>query len=355
MANRSFLGVYCYCLFFLILILSVSSNKKKLIVKGECKTFKKILFIIFVLYLIICLAMGVQRGGIDARAFSFTEIYQMRAEYDDSSGISGYLASWCAKSMFPIFTSYFLYLDKKKYVFLCILAQLFLYFCFGYKGYLFSIFFVVFLYYTLKKYNSSQNDTVILLGFILLSSLSLLIYFEGILGIIGKNVSSVFAMRMLFEPSRIAFGYIDFFSGEEKLYFSEGIIGHLLGIPYRFNEPIGYVLTKYMNGIDVISNSNTGIISDSYAELGMCGVVIISCLTGFIFKFIERATNYIPSFVVMASLGHPIVILNATPLLTNILTNGWALDIILLMIINGSLIKKLSIPLNDRINNMKGE
>ena len=142
---------------------------------------------------------------------------------------------------------------------------------------------------------------------------------------------------MLFEPARIQNGYFDFFSSNNKLFFSEGLIGKLFGLHYPYDNAIGFVITRHLNGIDAVSNSNTGVIADSFSQLGVPGIVIIAILMGAIIVLIKRICIYTPSYCITAMFFYPIFMWNDNPLLTNLLTNGLVLDIILLVLVEGAL------------------
>lgn len=86
-------------------------------------------------------------------------------------------------------------------------------------------------------------------------------YFSRMQNIIGKisfKINNVYAMRMLFEPARIEYGYFDFFSSEKKLFFSEGLIGKAFDLNYPYDRPIGFVITNFLNGEDAVNNAIRG-------------------------------------------------------------------------------------------------
>lgn len=98
-----------------------------------------------------------------------------------------------------------------------------------------------------------------------------------------------------------------------------------------------------MNGEDAVSNANTGILADSYAELGILGILLIAILSGIMIGLIEKITYDLPIYVVIGILAYPIVMLNDNPLLTNLLTNGWLIDIFMLLLIEGAVKKIINI------------
>ena len=121
------------------------------------------------------------------------------------------------------------------------------------------------------------------------------------------------------------------------MFFSEGLIGKLFGLHYPYDDAIGFVITRHLNGIDAVSNSNTGVIADSFSQLGVPGIVIIAILMGAIILFIKKICIYTPSYCITAMFFYPIFMWNDNPLLTNLLTNGLVLDIALLILVEGVL------------------
>ncbi len=336
MADKSLTYVILVVVFFLIFNFIAGIKQKPINIlifenPYKCKIF---IDIIFAIYLLSCIYMGLQRGGIDVRAFSFSTIYDLRSEGTDSGVLEAYLLNWCTKSLFPMLCIFFLYNEKYIRVIMCMVAQGFMYLCYGYKAYILSAVLTVTIYYVgryaclHKKESNIRNLFIFIIGLLpcCLSRLS------GFIGKMAFGINNVYAMRMLFEPARIGNGYFEFFSQNEKLHFSEGIIGKLLGLHYPYSEAIGFVVTRYMNGANAVSNSNTGIIADSYAELGLIGIFIIAILVGVIVLFIKRICRSLPSYFVMAAFFYPVIMLNDNPLLTNLLTDGWALDIIMIIL-----------------------
>ena len=285
--------------------------------------------------------MGVKRGGVDSRALSFESIYSLRGEAYSQTALEGYLINWCTKALFPTLSIYFVYTKKYTKTIICFVLQIFLYLCYGYKAYLLSAFFGIGLYILEKICWNFKKKTNLIptMTFIVLLIPSYFSRMQNIIGKISFKINNVYAMRMLFEPARIEYGYFDFFSSEKKLFFSEGLIGKAFDLNYPYDRPIGFVITNFLNGEDAVSNANTGILADSYAELGILGILLIAILSGIMIGLIEKITYDLPIYVVIGILAYPIVMLNDNPLLTNLLTNGWLIDIFMLLLIEGAVKK----------------
>lgn len=328
-------------LFFCIMVCISRIEVRKTIIKlnEQFYEYEFLITLIFIIYVFSCFAFGTIRGGIDIRAISFSSIYQLRSEEKSSGIFEAYFVNWCAKSLFPMLMVYYLYTQKRIRVLICLICQFYLYLCYGYKAYLLSAAMTFFIYFFGKIATKIRFRTNTLNVFVLIVGLipCCLSTMKGIVGKIGFLINNTYSMRMLFEPARISNGYFSFFSSNKKMFFSEGLIGKILGLDYAYDTAIGFVITKYLNGEDAISNSNTGIVADSFSQLGFVGIIIIAVLAGLIFLVIKMINIRFPLYCIAATFFYPVVMLNDNPLLTNILTNGWFIDILMLALIEKAL------------------
>lgn len=336
LADKKTISIIYVVLFFLIFnfVAKIEKADLKITFGKNFNNYDRLISILFICYCLITIYMGILRGGIDVRALSLSTIYSLRDEESSLGGLGGYLLNWCAKSFFPMFATYYLYRKKYCRLFMCFGCQIFLYLCYGFKAYLLSAFLTIIIFcigkYAVTKHKESniRNLFVFIIALIPCCCSRL----NGIIGNLGYTANNTYSMRMLFEPARIENGYFEYFSNHNKLYFSEGLIGKVLGLKYPYDEPIGFIVTKYMNGLQAVSNSNTGIVADSYSQLGLLGIVLIALLAGLLIVLIKRITINLPNYFVGAALFYPVVMLNDNPLLTNILTNGWIVDVVLLIL-----------------------
>lgn len=342
LANRMTVYVLLVITFFVVMVCSSRVQiPYQMILNGENYRYEFVINFIFIIYVFVCIFMGVKRGGVDSRALSFESIYSLRGEAYSQTALEGYLINWCTKALFPTLSIYFVYTKKYTKTIICFVLQIFLYLCYGYKAYLLSAFFGIGLYILEKICWNFKKKTNLIptMTFIVLLIPSYFSRMQNIIGKISFKINNVYAMRMLFEPARIEYGYFDFFSSEKKLFFSEGLIGKAFDLNYPYDRPIGFVITNFLNGEDAVSNANTGILADSYAELGILGILLIAILSGIMIGLIEKITYDLPIYVVIGILAYPIVMLNDNPLLTNLLTNGWLIDIFMLLLIEGAVKK----------------
>lgn len=288
-----------------------------------------ILQLIFILYVLSSLYMVINRG-IDYRVLSFLdnkEIYDVRSETKFSL-LEGYLFNWNEKVFTPFFLSISLYEKRWFRVVITILCQLLLFLSFGYKLAIFSIGFILF-FFILSVF---QRKKIVLLifGMLSISSLTMLVLniSETFMQNIGRLITGIYGMRALFLPAFLTFRYFDFFEGRSNLYFSEGIIGTILGIQSPYVKPIALIMSEWVNGRG--GSWNTGVVGDAFANLDFGGLVLIPILLGYVLILCDRVTWHIPNCVILSSSCMYPIYMHDNGFFTSLITNGLLLMIILL-------------------------
>lgn len=290
-------------------------------IRVQAKTLKitnadQFLKILFWVYVAASLYLFAKRGGIDSRAFDFSDIYELRAE-DNIKGLDGYLKNWCVKALFPFF---FLYTFEKKQYFrtvLCLVLQMLLYLSFGEKTTLFSMVLVtgVYFVYTLRK------PAILFLGFSVVVLIPLIVYLEN-----GDyDWLSSLSRRFCHVPSAIGYNYYDFFSsGNPHLWLSETMIGRLFGIPSPYPRTFSY----YISGGQGMAN--TGIVADAYANGGIYLCILFAIILGLVLLCYDNLVNKRKhAGVIVGILGYSCINLMDNGLLTSLLTNGMLLTLLL--------------------------
>ncbi len=324
--------LYFLLVIFLVIVLSTLVKLKFKSISHDLYSFnpEKILFIIFIVYLFISFYLIIKRGGIDFRTLNFNSIYQVRSE-TNFVGLDGYLLNWSVKVLFPFFFTYYYYKNKVGYCFSIILIQILLYLSFGNKAFIFSTGFLVMIIFLFKRREFIKHFIVILSGINILSVLIDFIFKVRLL-------SAAVPFRLVFVPAQIQFQYFDFFSSNEKLFYSEGLIGKLLAIKSPYNGPITKVITQHFhNFTNPDITSNTGIISEGFANAGFLGSLLSILILGVIFILVDSFSKNIPLYVVIASFSYIMFVLNDTGILTALLTGGIWLIIILLFLLNSEI------------------
>lgn len=316
---------------FLIRIFILLPRIKVAFIKENSDLVMKI---IFFSYIIISVFMIIRRGGIDSRAFDFDTIYELREENNMSSGILGYILNWNVKAIAPFFMAIFFYEKKFLKLFVVCTLQLLYYLSFGNKAFLFSIF-VVLMTSILIRYSD------FLLKFSVFFSLANVISFllKEFLNI--DFLLRAIPYRMIYISSQIQFQYYTFFKVHEKLHFSETLIGKIFGITNNYGIPIPILISRVFSGnYENNSYSNTGIFSDAYANGGLTIMTVVTVAFSFLLITVDSIASNVPLQITIPAFSYIMFVINDTPLLTTLLTGGFALMIVLLYILSSSYSKE---------------
>ena len=312
---------------FCIIIIEVFVSSSHVICIG-IKNAEVFFYGFFVIYVFASFLLVILNGGINPNSFLISEISANRN--NNVSGFWGYLLNWCAKSFSPIYFAFFYYKRKWRLVgFVCVI-QILLYLSFGFKAFLFSIGLLIFMTFILEKGMHYFKLMPELFSFV--HVLSYLLFKTGI----TQLPLFTFAYRTLFIPAQCQFQYYEFFTNNDFLHFSEGIIGKIFGVNYPYTYPIGVIVNQYTFGKDYYSNGNTGMFSYGFADFGFLGMVLASILLVIIFKIVDGSTLNIPKSLVVSAMSYQMIILNDSNLLISLNTGGIIFSIFLLIVINSN-------------------
>ncbi len=279
-----------------------------------------------ILYIILGLMTGMtyiyllNTQPINLEALNFTNIYDIRAEQYIPHLIMKYLIVWQYRIINPTILVFFYIRKNYKGLILIISLQVLLYLMYPHKEVILAIgLLLLSLFITEKKYTF---DKCYVFLFSLLSIISTYLYaiFDYLI------FFAIFPVRMLNIPAKIKFEHFNFFSTNDKLHYSEGMIGKILGLNYPYSVSSG-VLINPRGG-----NSNTGYIAYAYDNLGFTGMIIMSLIFVFILKLIDSLAVKENKGVIFTLFIYSIVILNDGDLLTMLLTGGLWLQILILFL-----------------------
>jgi len=257
--------------------------------------------------------------------FDLTKVYEIRYKYIEAGvPFAGYLFTWLAYVVNPVFFAQFIIKRKYFLVILIIILQLFLFSATGLKTFLFALPFVLILMWIINQKNPFIWMAYGLTGIILLGIFS---YFL----INDLWITSLFVRRTLLVPAQISFFYYDFFSNNGYLFLSQHhIFSNFLDYPYHLKPPhlIGEI---YFN--DPKMGANNGIYGDAYMNFGFVGFLLWGFLLAMILKLIDIFSKNKDKILLVAIIAIPSISLVNSALLTCLITHGLLLSLIILYLI----------------------
>jgi len=257
--------------------------------------------------------------------FNLAKVYEIRSQYVSTNiPLAGYIFTWLALVVNPMF--FVMFLGKKKwfYVAIIIFTQLLLFSVTGNRIYLFTL---PFIYILIRIITSRHSLAYMSLGLFSVIVFGILSYF-----VFGDLwITSLFASRTLMDPALLSFLYYDFFSNNDYTYLSSNrIFRSFIDYPYHLDPPhlIGEVY--YDNPK---ANANNGIFSDAYMNFGFLGLILWAILLVFFLKIADSFSKGKDIKVGIGALGISAIVFTNVPLLTSLFTNGMLLGLILVYLL----------------------
>lgn len=318
--NESRLALYISVLSFVFTLLIAKFLPKIKLVK--LKNAKVLYFVVIWGLTLLTYGLLIRDNGIPGlSAFNFTKTYSYRSNVVYNS-LTGYLVPWQARVV-NIFLIAVFYLRKEyKKMIIPFFLQIILFLITAHKSYLFSPVAVIGLFYIIKKRNMLK---VMLSGLI---SLNIIAYATYKLNISGWLIALI-THRQHYIPAQIGFYFFDFFSRNEKLLFSEGFIGKILGLDSPYSLSVFNMIGDVYFGRPEM-HANTWYVADSFANGGVIGVISIAIILGVTLVLIDSIKQ--DYRVVLAALFMPILSLTNGALLTAYFTNGILVAIMILFL-----------------------
>jgi hypothetical protein len=307
LANQSLIFMLMiFASFFLqiLLIRFLPNLRVKKIKNAKMFNFTMFFSLTFITYLYM-----LKTQNINLTAFDISSIYEIRSNRDISL-IFNYLITWQFRIINPliIVLSYV----KRNYSLLIIgiILQILMYLMYPNKEVFLSVILILFCLFIVKR--NYRFDTTFIYILSIGTAISVII-FE-----VFKNISFVFILvRLLHLPAIIKFWHYEHFLVHDKLYYSEGMIGKVLGLDYPYSLPTGFLIKDGFLG-----QANTGYLAYAYDNAGFVGMIVISLIFVGILKLLDSLVINENKKIIFALLVYPMIILNDGDLLTLVLTGG---------------------------------
>lgn len=258
-------------------------------------------------------------------------VYSFREKYENinSIGAWAYINSWTFRIFVVFLLVYFLYI-KSYLSLLNTILLVFLFFIFtGHKSIFLSIFLVLFFFFI---YKTNWNRIIIISSFILFF-FTIILYCN-----VTKDVllGAIFIKRLLFVPSVLSFTYFEFFSNNELLYWSNGVLKNFYEYPYEKNFTL--LIGEFLNMPR--TNANIGFLPMGYAHASFFGIFIYTIIASIILNMINWFISEDTKFIKISISFLPIYIFFTTSdLLTTFLTHGLFLSLLLVVFLSINLKK----------------
>lgn len=308
---------------FIFIVLFTFENKFK-----NIKKLKRgkiiILMFSFCILLIVIIHFIIVSGG--KYILNFSDVYDLRREYSEysSMGIFGYLNSWSFKIFSLLILSWAIYKNKIFEIAISLFMIILLFIFSGHKSALVGFIIVPFFYFLYKLKNTTN---AILIFFIFVIVLSMF------LGIILNSLfpESIIIRRMFMVPAFLNYTYLDFFSNNELIYWSNSILSSFFSYPY--NNSLPYVIGEYLGYAEM--GANTGFLASGFAHANILGIFIYTIIAIVIMNLLNSLAKENSKFFVMSIIVMPITSMYiSSDLPTAMLTHGLLISILILYLYN---------------------
>ncbi len=318
--NESRTAVYLSLLGFLIPVIVVRIFPRIKLMR--VKKSKLILYLLIGGLTSLTYLLLLKDNGIPSlTAFNFSTIYSFRSKVVYNA-FTTYSVPWQAR-VINIFLIAVFYLKKEyKKMVLPIFLQIVLFLITAHKSYLFSPVAVLGLLYIISRKNLLSAMISALTALNILAFLSYKFNFS-------VWPVALITHRQHYIPAQISFYFFDFFSKNDKLYFSEGVIGKILGLSSPYNISSFKMIGDHYFGRPEM-HANTWYVADAYANGGIIGILIIGLILAFTLIIADSIKRDYK--IVLVALFMPILSLTNGALLTAFFTNGLLISLIILIV-----------------------
>jgi hypothetical protein len=132
-------------------------------------------------------------------------------------------------------------------------------------------------------------------------------------------------------PAQLSFFYYDFFSENGFTFLSQHhIFRNFIEYPYYLDPP-HLIANFYFNESE--ANANNGIYADAYMNFGFVGFVLWAFLLTIILKLADGFSRNKKIIITIAAVAMPVISLSNSALLTNLLTHGLLLSLVVLYLL----------------------
>ena len=323
LANQGF-KEFLILIFPYFIIVGLTFEKLRYNVKSLSKSKLYVLAFSFLAIGLVLFNYFVATGG--QFVLNFEDVYDFREEFgnESSQGIFGYLNNWVTKIFLVLILGWALHNKNRLAIISCIIIFLLLFALSGHKGVLKGLALIYFFKFLYERKNIRYvilNSYLLLL--VIVSSFFFLFDFQFF--------GSLLVRRLFFVPVFLNFTYIEFFTNNEFIYWSNGILSSFIQYPYYLGPT--HLIGEYLGNSNM--SANTGFLATGFMHFGYFGVFIYTVIATIIFNVINILIRKANKFIVITIIFIPAQSLfMGSDLFTVLLTHGLFVVILMLFLYN---------------------
>ena len=280
-----------------------------------------ILTVILTLITLAVYAIMLSVNGLSLGALNFDATYELRAGIRFPYG-TGYLVPWQGKVINPFLMALGYSRRRRPLLILGGVLQLILFLITAQKAFLFIPFAILGIMWFMKHF-SFLSAAAVMAPLFVLGNLLVFVLTGNI------YIPSLFIRRALILPAQLKFYWYEFFRANPKLYYSQGTIGSILGIPNPYPSDAANVIGEVMFGRPEM-HANAGYVADAYANGGFIGLIAIALVFALILKLIASLGRTLDHHFLIGLVLFHVISLNDGGLVTALVTGGLLFLLLLL-------------------------
>jgi len=289
---------------------------------------QKICVAMLISVVLIVTGWYIASGGLGYFNLDLSKVYDLRDDVAEVTnvGLMAYINGWAPKVAGPALLAYFLWKKKNLLAIAVVFLHVLWFGVSAHKSVLFYPFLILFLWFWFQK---TRALSFVYFGVFSVLSVGLVLYFwKG-----DILISSLFMRRVFFVVGDLVFQYYDFFSDNERVYWSNSVLSSVFRYPYHVTPA---VLIGEAAGTE--ANANATFLATGYMHAGFGGVVLYGILAGLLFRVIDSVSaRGLPIWVSVS-----VIIVSARSLIlsadlpTAMLTHGVGFAILILFLMRVS-------------------
>ncbi|HAR51373.1 hypothetical protein [Roseovarius nubinhibens] len=275
-------------------------------------------------------------GGWRLFNLNLFDVYEFRREASAQlPSVFGYIISPVAKIVIPLGLVLGSYFQSKPAIVIFVVLTVFYFGLTHHKSVLFAPIAVWLIYSMLKRSKDLRFVPYLFFSIIALSVIEIFLGWIMHGGTEAGLFTSVVVRRVILIPSLLDGLYVDFFSGNELIYWAQSKISFgLVESGYDLNAPF-LIGDLFFNNSEM--SANTGVVGSGFANAGVIGTLLYFGFLGVIIAILASHGRALgEALVAAAALNSFVAAITSTDIITLMLTHGLLFLIFLLALMPNS-------------------